>query len=670
MIDVINPILQWLNAHPNLAGFATFLISAGESIALLGTIIPGSVMMTAIGTLAGAGVIPLWQTIIWAIIGAILGDGISYWLGYHFKDRIRQVWPLNRHPEWLRRGEIFFQKHGSMSVFMGRFIGPVRAMVPLVAGMLGMRPVRFYIANVLSAIVWAPLYMLPGILLGAASLELPPDIAVHVILVLFLTALFFFLCGWIVWKIFLLIRDQINTMLNGLWNSLKKSHAGTVITFALKHHNVQKTHGQLVLAFYFIVVTTCFLWLANNVALYGSQSFVINYSVNSFFRSLHTPELDRMMLAITLLGEKLFIGGMVAVLFIWLFFTKKYYAAWHVLALGFLAFFFDEFSKHLVHSPRPPVLITPLKGYSFPSGHTTLATSFYIGIALLFSTLFKNKKQFLLMTSLLIAFLVGLSRIYLEAHWLTDVIGGWLLGAAILIVISISFNRKLVTPPDDRLVSVFLMGFLTLYSAMFVLMMPKLTQSYRLMDFPTYSLNENNWWQQNSEQLPRYRYNRFGFPNQILNLQWEGNLNEIKQTLLRNHWEIPAERDWISVIMRLSDVQSMQYLPLVSPLYLNKKPVLVLIKRINASKNLIVLRLWQSNIQFNNSKNQLWVGTIENTPRTYNWLLRKKPNPLIITSTLLFPEGYPQYDTQVINVEVKKHTRSIEQVILLIKPKK
>jgi len=59
MPDMFSPILQWINAHPELAGLATFGISAGESVAILGTIIPGTVMMTAIGTLAGAGVIPL-----------------------------------------------------------------------------------------------------------------------------------------------------------------------------------------------------------------------------------------------------------------------------------------------------------------------------------------------------------------------------------------------------------------------------------------------------------------------------------------------------------------------------------------------------------------------------------------------------------------------------------
>src|ERR1700733_13714231 len=98
MSEIVTPILQWLNSNPELAGFATFLISAAESVAIIGTIVPGSIMMTAIGALVGAGIIPFWSTLIWAILGAIVGDGISYWLGHYFKARLHQVWPFRTHP--------------------------------------------------------------------------------------------------------------------------------------------------------------------------------------------------------------------------------------------------------------------------------------------------------------------------------------------------------------------------------------------------------------------------------------------------------------------------------------------------------------------------------------------------------------------------------------------
>src|SRR5579883_2703593 len=276
MSDIVSPLLQWLNAHPQLAGLVTFIISAGESVAIVGTIVPGSIMMTALGTLAGAGVIPLWETIFWAIMGAIVGDGISYWIGHYFKLRLPKTWPFRHYPTLLKSGEQFFNKYGSMSVFIGRFVGPVRALVPLVAGMLGMPPLQFIVANVTSAIGWAPAYMLPGLLLGAASLELPPDIAVHFILVSFLIVLFVLLCMWFAYKLFQLIQSRMRRMQNSIWRRLKKSRYFSSITVLLQYHNDPKKLGQLSLAFYFIITTLLFFCMAFYVKVKGPANIMVN----------------------------------------------------------------------------------------------------------------------------------------------------------------------------------------------------------------------------------------------------------------------------------------------------------------------------------------------------------------------------------------------------------
>ena len=103
-------------------------------------------------------------------MGAIAGDGMSFWLGGRYKERIVQMWPFSKHPEVLEAGQRFFRKQGAKSVVLARFIGPLRAIVPVVAGMLGMPPVRFYAMNVLSALLWAPAHILPGVVFGASVL--------------------------------------------------------------------------------------------------------------------------------------------------------------------------------------------------------------------------------------------------------------------------------------------------------------------------------------------------------------------------------------------------------------------------------------------------------------------------------------------------------------------
>jgi membrane protein DedA with SNARE-associated domain len=102
------------------------------------------------------------------VIGAIFGDGLSFWLGQRYHRGILLHWPLNRYPQFIDRAEAFIAKYGVAGVFLGRFIAIVRAFVPLVAGVLKMSPRHFYAANILSALAWAPAHVFPGVLIGLA----------------------------------------------------------------------------------------------------------------------------------------------------------------------------------------------------------------------------------------------------------------------------------------------------------------------------------------------------------------------------------------------------------------------------------------------------------------------------------------------------------------------
>lgn len=669
MMDTLNPLLQWLNDHPNWAGLATFIISTLESVAIIGTIVPGTIMMTAIGTLAGAGVIPLWKTIICAILGAIVGDGISYLIGFYFKDGIRQMWPFRSNPEWLEKGITFFNVHGGKSVFIGRFVGPVRAIVPLIAGMLGMKPYQFYVANILSAIGWAPAYMLPGILLGAASLELPPDIAVHAILMSFLVILFAVFCLWSIIKIFILIGNKIENLLSLIWEHLRKSRYAHLITVALKHHHPHKTHGQLVIAFYLLCVVLCFSYLACYLTTHPSASLLINEGFFHFFRSLRSPTTDNIALAITLIGQPSVIISTMILIFAWLLLTRRTYLAWHVLMLDMMLTGSVEIVKRMVHSIRPWGLLNPINEFSFPSGHTTSAVVFFIGLSLLLSKAYPTKKRFFIMSAVFISLLVTVSRLYLGAHWFTDVLGGWLLGAALLMITSISYNRKKDNVKHlNQIVISSIIIFLAVYLLTGFHHADKLKEQYRMASYPTYTMSEQAWWHQSDAHIPVYRVNRFGLATQHFNIQWVGNLETIQEILLNNHWEIPPQRDWISVIERVADVQSTENLPLVAALHLEQKPALVLIKHTNDNKRILVLRLWNSYVTIEPSHQSLWVGTITLIPRTYSWIFRKNADEIEISSQVILTKIPSELDVKTISLlPSKKHRQKKTHSIFLIK---
>lgn len=671
-MDFVNPLLQWLNANPQWAGFVTFLISAGESVAIVGTIVPGSITMTAIGTLAGAGIIPLWATLFWATLGAIVGDGISYWMGFYFKDRLRTIWPFRNNPGILKKGEVFVHKYGITSVFIGRFIGPIRAIVPLVAGMLGMKPLQFTVANVASAIGWAPAYMLPGILLGAASLELPSDIALHVILALLLILLFIILCLWLVYKILQLISQQTEHMLIRIWKQLKKSRYFHVATVILKHHDPQQHHGQLILTFYFLLNSFVLFLLMLYVKWIGPSHILVNDALFHFFRGIRSPSIDNIMIAITLLGEKQVVMPVVLVMMFWLIAIRRVRAAFHTLALGILASSSVFVIKHFIQIERPWGILQNIQGFGFamPSGHTVFATTIYMGIAFILAISLAPKRRWIIYTpAALVSFAVGISRVYLGAHWFTDVVAAWLLSAALLMLVMLSFHRHYEKPisllGSSLICSIaLLISYLWFYSSHVV----ELQKNYEQLDWSSAQVSIQHWWKED-EIIPDARVSLFGFPSQNINIQWAGDLTKIRNTLLKEGWTSPPPRDWISFLHRLTDIKSTQFLPLISPQYLDKTPALILIKRIGKDNKIYVLRLWAANRTFMETNIPLWIGTFGMIPRSFSWLSRKRQIIDPQQNAILSPQAKKQWQWKMINVPFHtiKH-KIIEQKVLLIKP--
>lgn len=93
---------------------------------------------------------------------------VSYWFGYHFQDKVHHWGWIQRHQKMLHRAEDFFQRHGFAGVLVGQFIGPIRAVIALIAGVLDMPPKKFITAIIIATLIWAPVYLMPGVVLGAA----------------------------------------------------------------------------------------------------------------------------------------------------------------------------------------------------------------------------------------------------------------------------------------------------------------------------------------------------------------------------------------------------------------------------------------------------------------------------------------------------------------------
>jgi membrane protein DedA with SNARE-associated domain len=163
------PLLDFIRAHSDWAAVVMFITAFGESFAFVSLLFPGTTVLIAAGTLMSAGTLPYGPVMVGAIIGAVLGDSVSYWIGRRFGGAIAGLWPFSQNPDLLPRGIRFFERHGGKSVFIGRFFGPIRAVIPLAAGIMRMPRGRFWVANMTSAIVWAPMLLLVGDAVGEAG---------------------------------------------------------------------------------------------------------------------------------------------------------------------------------------------------------------------------------------------------------------------------------------------------------------------------------------------------------------------------------------------------------------------------------------------------------------------------------------------------------------------
>jgi membrane protein DedA with SNARE-associated domain len=161
-------LIDFVGAHPQLSFLAVFLLALSEAVPVIGTVVPGSTLILAISALATTAGITPWALLVAAVLGAIAGDGFSFWLGQRYHRQILSGWPLNQFPWLIERSAQFIRKYGITSVFLARFTAVVRAFVPLLAGILRMSSRRFYVANILSALVWAPMHVFPGVLIGLA----------------------------------------------------------------------------------------------------------------------------------------------------------------------------------------------------------------------------------------------------------------------------------------------------------------------------------------------------------------------------------------------------------------------------------------------------------------------------------------------------------------------
>ena len=155
-------ITRFARENEALIEATLFALGFAESIVLFSFFIPASVLFIAIGGLQGAIGGEILPLVLAGTAGAFLGDIVSYYIGWHYRERLPSMWPFRANPGWLPTARRFFDKWGIAGVVVAKFIGPMRPLVPTISGAVSMPRPLFVTASALSSLIWSLVFLLPA----------------------------------------------------------------------------------------------------------------------------------------------------------------------------------------------------------------------------------------------------------------------------------------------------------------------------------------------------------------------------------------------------------------------------------------------------------------------------------------------------------------------------
>jgi membrane protein DedA with SNARE-associated domain/membrane-associated phospholipid phosphatase len=617
-------VLHWLMMHPVIALIVIFVLVYFTALSIIGVVLPDSILMSAVGILVGSEILPLTYTLLVTALSAFLGDITSYWVGYYFKARLHHLWPFNRYPNLFQAGEKFTAKYGGKSIFIGRFAGPMRNIVPLVAGMFNMPLKNFLIADIFASVLWSPCYMLPGLLLGAASSNMPPEVASGLVVY----ALILLVLLWFTIQLFHYLYRHVHRYLQQwvehLWVRLKTISSMRWLCYLLQREDDHQTQGQLLAAFFSVLLGLGFFFIFSQVLLSTEFFSSLNSLVFYLLRSMRTSLLDHFFLITTYLGDRNVVLIPVGLLTLFFLYRRCYRAALHLVLGAVFIMSLLAGIKYLIFIERPLGILYPSTSSSFPSGHTSLAIMLYSLIAMVTAqSVSKTIRPYVYWSYAILCLLIMVSRLYFSIHWFSDILGGFCLSFASFLLVKISYQRHTGSVPSAISISA-----ITLFS----LMIGVSWQAYHhmkqnLLDTQIYwspkVLKETTWWSQLGN-LPVPRLNRLGEPVEALNIQWMGDFSEIKRTLIKNGW---VDLETIKHRYALEPTSSfkteiLKHKTLLIPLFQDQPPVIEMIKIINENTHeAMILHLWFSNIYISPHYIPFWIGTLYYDKVEKHWLL-------------------------------------------------
>lgn len=604
----LQAVLDWVVLHPTWAGVVVFSVAMAESLVLVGVFIPGAALLLGMGALIALGGLELFPILVWAIAGAVVGDGISFWVGYIYRDRLRQMWPFSKHPQMLARGEAFFLKHGGKSVAIGRFVGPIRAVIPTVAGIMGMSPLRFTIVNVISAIAWAPAYILPGMVIGT-SLGLASQVAARLGILLVILAAGVWLVVWGVRALINFYQPRAEATV-ARWLEWGRRHPrlGGLTTALLdpaRPEAAALTALAMMLIFAAWLFLTLLLILVDEAALAA-----LDEAAFQILQTLRTAWADDFMVSVAQLGDKQVTVPLTLAVTAWLAYRRLWRAAGHWVGAVSFAALVTMWLSHSLQLPRAAGVDVALSEAAAPSGHLAIATVMYGFAAVMLAHALPPARRWIpTVVAILAIAAIAIARLYLGVHSLSDVVGALVLGLMWVALLGTGYRRHALRPVPPRATAGVMIGALTIAGTLHIHFHHEQALARYIPSPPIKTFAGEQWWTQAWQSLAVLRMDPHGQALQPLNVQWAGPLEGIRATLQADDWT-PAQSFTLSHALRvLTPEPEVKDLPILPLSHNGHKDALTMIKPGSADEPPRLLRLWPADAELSDGT-PVWVGSV------------------------------------------------------------
>jgi len=355
----------------------------------------------------------------------------------------------------------------------------------------------------------------------------------------------------------------------------------------------------------------------------------LDLAAYQLLQGLRTPWADNLLVLITELGDAQVYVPVTVALCGWLLLRRRTGAALHLFgAVGF-SVLIGRVLKYTLMVPRPPALQFILHDPSFPSGHTLNNTALYGFCAVLIARELSGTRRWLpyLCAGLLIV-PIAFSRLYLGAHWLSDVLGGLTLAMAWTALLGIAYRRHSPAPIGFLPTSAVLISTLLLAGGWHALHEHRNDMQRYALHHESQRWSAQAWWQRDWRTLPAYRGDLRGQHTQPLTVQWAGDLEHIRAQLAAQGWQRPASLSPATTLLWLSPAPQLAALPVLPQVHDGRHEVLRLIHPGNTAASQYVLRLWPSDVLLDSTHQPLWIGNVSELQ-----LARKMPLIAYLHST-------------------------------------